>query len=120
MNERDFKAALESQPQWCRALLLDVRLRTLAGNEHAWEFYMCKSCLSGNQGAFNSEVCIHFPGLENLDKPAVFTFPKIVVCFDCGHAEFSMPENELPSLVEGRYLRLAENRLAKGDPSLGC
>jgi tRNA U54 and U55 pseudouridine synthase Pus10 len=77
---------------------------------------MCKSCQSGNQGAFNSEVCIHFPGLENLDKPAVFTYPKIVVCLDCGHAEFSMPENELPSLVEGRYLRLAENSLAKGDP----
>jgi hypothetical protein len=73
-----------------------------------------------NQGAFNSEVCLHFPGLENLDKPAVFTYPKIVVCLDCGHAEFSMPENELPSLVEGRYLRLAENSLAKGDPSLGC
>jgi hypothetical protein len=61
---------------------------------------MCKSCSKSNQSEFSSEVCIHFPGLRNLDKPAVFVFPKIVVCLDCGHTEFTMPETELRSLAE--------------------
>jgi hypothetical protein len=86
---------------------------------------MCKSCLSENHSEFNSEICIHFPGLENLDKPAVFTFPKIVVCFDCGHAEFSMPENELRSLIEGRSPAAGKTESASAawltaNRSLGC
>jgi len=62
---------------------------------------MCKSCLSGNHSEFNSEICIHFSeGLEGLEKPAVFVSPKITVCLDCGHSEFSLPETELRLLGE--------------------
>jgi hypothetical protein len=86
---------------------------------------MCKSCLSENHSEFNSEICIHFPGLENLDKPAVFTYPKIVVCLDCGHTEFSMPENELGSLIEGRSPAAGKTESAsaawlKANRSLAC
>jgi len=39
---------------------------------------------------------MHFPGgLESLDKPLVWAFPQVVVCLDCGFAEFTMRESEL-------------------------
>jgi hypothetical protein len=60
----------------------------------------CKSCHSHNQRKFDSEICIHFSGLKGLDKPAVFVFPKLSVCLDCGLTEFSIPEIELRLLAE--------------------
>ena len=50
---------------------------------------------------FNSEIAIHFPGLEGLDKPIVWVFPKVVVCFHCGFAEFAVPEREMQVLLQG-------------------
>ena len=44
---------------------------------------------------------IHFTGFEGLTKPTVWVFPQIVVCLDCGLAEFSIPETELRSLAKG-------------------
>jgi len=52
--------------------------------------------------------------MEGLEKPAVFVFPKIVVCLNCGHSEFSMPETELRSLVNGRLLAVEKT----GSPSV--
>jgi len=56
---------------------------------------MCKSCASGNQRKFSTEISIHFPGLRNLDKPQVLVFPKALICMDCGFTEFAMPKAEL-------------------------
>jgi hypothetical protein len=42
---------------------------------------------------------IHLPGLENIDKPVIWVFPKLVVCMDCGIAEFVVPEAELRRLA---------------------
>jgi hypothetical protein len=61
----------------------------------------CRSCQSANQSAFNGEIAIHFPGLEGLDKPIVWVFPKLSVCLDCGFAEFTVPERELQVLEQG-------------------
>ena len=61
---------------------------------------VCKSCGTGNQSEFNSEVCIHVPGPKGLEKPAVFVFPKFLVCLNCGFTEFSIPETELRRLAE--------------------
>jgi hypothetical protein len=60
----------------------------------------CKSCKSENQRNFNGEICIHFPGLEGLDKPIVWVFPRLAVCLDCGFAEFTVPERELQVLQQ--------------------
>jgi hypothetical protein len=38
---------------------------------------------------------MHFPGLEGLDMPIVWVFPKIEVCLECGLAGFQIPESEL-------------------------
>ena len=44
---------------------------------------------------------IHFPELKNIDKPVVWAFPEVVVCLDCGTAEFAVPEAELRQLSKG-------------------
>lgn len=49
-------------------------------------------------------MALHFPGLKGLDKPIVWVFPEVLVCLECGLAEFSIPETEL-------------GVLAKNDPS---
>ena len=59
----------------------------------------CKVCGSANQRKFEAEIAIHFAGLEKLNKPAVFVFPKIVICMDCGTATFVMPHGELRRLL---------------------
>lgn len=61
----------------------------------------CKSCQSENQRNLNGEMGMQFPGLKGLDKPIVWLFPKVLVCLDCGFAEFTVPEKELRVLITG-------------------
>ena len=61
----------------------------------------CKSCGSVNLKKLSAEIGIHFPGLKNIDKPVVWVFPEVVVCLDCGTAEFAVPEAELRQLAKG-------------------
>ena len=60
----------------------------------------CQSCRSEHQRNFNGEIAIHFPGLDGLDKPIVWVFPRLLACLDCGFTEFSIPESELRRLAE--------------------
>ena len=60
----------------------------------------CKSCGSVNQRKFSAEMAIHFLGLNNIDMPVVWVFPEVVVCLDCGTAEFAVPEAELRQLAK--------------------
>jgi hypothetical protein len=56
----------------------------------------CRSCASSRKMEFNGEICMHFPGgLESLNKPLLWVYPKVVVCLNCGFAEFNIPETEL-------------------------
>jgi hypothetical protein len=61
----------------------------------------CISCGSEKQKEFGAEMNIHFPGREGLDKPSVWIFPKVVVCFDCGVTLFALPEAELRQIEKG-------------------
>ncbi len=61
----------------------------------------CKSCGAVKQKKFSAEMGIHFPELKDIDKPTVWVFPEVVVCLDCGGAEFIVPETELRQLAEG-------------------
>jgi hypothetical protein len=72
----------------------------------------CKSCGSVNQSKFTGETGIHLPGLKNIDKPVVWVFPELVVCLDCGAAEFDVPEAELRHLAKGDPPRLANPELS--------
>jgi hypothetical protein len=60
----------------------------------------CKYCGSVNQAKFTGEVAIHLVELENIDKPIVWVFPELVVCLDCGNAEFAVAEAELRELAK--------------------
>lgn len=53
-------------------------------------------------GAFPAEIAVHFPGWPRISEPAVFVFPQLIVCFNCGVAEFAMPEKQLIELAKGR------------------
>lgn len=57
----------------------------------------CNSCHPAKR-RFTAEVCIHLPGLENLDTPTVLVFPSLDVCLDCGIAEFAIDREELQKL----------------------
>ena len=61
----------------------------------------CIQCQSENQHSFTGELALHFPGLDGLQKPVVWVFPKVSVCLNCGYAEFPIPENELEVLRTG-------------------
>lgn len=60
------------------------------------EVISCKSCLSNRQMEFLGEICLHFQGgLQGLSKPPVWVFPQVLVCVDCGSAQFAVPGAEL-------------------------
>jgi hypothetical protein len=58
-------------------------------------------CTCENHQEFNGEFAIHFPGINGLQKPIVWVFPKVRVCLDCGYADFTVPERELSVLRTG-------------------
>jgi hypothetical protein len=58
------------------------------------------SCGSDKQSKFTAEMGIHFPGLKGLEKPVVWVFPELLVCLNCGNAEFAVPERELRVLAK--------------------
>jgi hypothetical protein len=60
----------------------------------------CLLCASGREKEFTAEINIHFSGLNNLDRPSVLVFPKILVCLDCGFSQFTAPEAALALLAE--------------------
>jgi hypothetical protein len=61
----------------------------------------CKRCSSSStRKDLSAEIAIHFPGLAGLHKTIVWVFPKLVVCLDCGFAEFAVPDAELRVLRE--------------------
>jgi hypothetical protein len=63
----------------------------------------CISCGAANHGKYLAEVDIHFPGLRNAGKKPVLVFPEILICLNCGKAEFTVPEDELNLLSKGQY-----------------
>jgi hypothetical protein len=44
-------------------------------------------------------MIFHFPGLQNLDKPSVLVYPKVLVCLDCGFSQFTTPKTEVAQLT---------------------
>ena len=59
----------------------------------------CRSCGSGNRVC--GRVSVHVLGLENVDKPAVWIFPRLLVCMECGFTELTIEENHLRLLGKG-------------------
>jgi hypothetical protein len=79
----------------------------------------CTSCQSEDQKTFTAEIAIHFPGIEGLNKPIVWVFPKTSVCLDCGIAQFTLPEKELEVLRTGAPVEGAAVWLESRDEKSG-
>ena len=62
---------------------------------------VCGACGSNRKGEFTGEIAIHLPGLKGLEMPIVWVFPKVLVCLNCGLAEFQIPQEELRKLGKG-------------------
>jgi hypothetical protein len=60
----------------------------------------CESCASRNQAEYQAEIAVHFPGRENLAKPQVLIFPKVLVCIACGFSRFTILKTELRLLKD--------------------
>ena len=56
---------------------------------------ICGSCGSAKLRTFTGEVSLHVPGFQNIDVPTVYVAPTVLVCADCGNAQFVVPETEL-------------------------
>jgi hypothetical protein len=41
--------------------------------------------------------------MQGIDIPTVWVFPKILVCMDCGTAQFTIPEPERRELADNDY-----------------
>ena len=63
------------------------------------ELNHCSCCGNDHLQMFNGEVALHLRGMENLDKPATFVFPKVLVCLDCGASHFVIPGEVRQSLA---------------------
>jgi hypothetical protein len=67
----------------------------------------CSICHSHSQSEFATEMCVHFPGRENLEKNLLL-FTSVTVCLDCGSTNFSIPQTDLPlfakdeAIIQGR------------------
>jgi hypothetical protein len=59
----------------------------------------CPLCGSGHEAEFPTEMIIHFTVLKHVDKPAVWLFPKLLICLDCGASRFRVPKKELALLA---------------------
>ena len=55
----------------------------------------CRSCGSKEQRKFGAEISVHVLGVENVDKPTVWVFPRLLVCMNCGFTELTIAEGEL-------------------------
>jgi hypothetical protein len=62
----------------------------------------CKACASDRLKSFNGEIAIHLPRLEGSNDPIVWVFPRVLVCLNCGVAEFAIPDAELSVLADER------------------
>ena len=59
----------------------------------------CTSCAS-DKVEFDSELCLHIPRANGLNKPHVFAFPKLTVCLTCGTIRGSASTEELQRLKD--------------------
>jgi hypothetical protein len=64
----------------------------------------CTSCNSSNLVRMDSEICLHFPGMDGLDKEPIFVFPTTAVCLDCGIMQCQLKPAERTLIQNPRQL----------------
>jgi hypothetical protein len=59
----------------------------------------CRHCTSSNQNEFRAEMGVVHRQLKDLAKPPVLMWTDVLVCLDCGFAEFTLGEEEVRLLA---------------------
>jgi prolyl-tRNA editing enzyme YbaK/EbsC (Cys-tRNA(Pro) deacylase) len=62
----------------------------------------CKACNSQNLQRLDGELTASLPSLKALKVPPIYVCQSVVVCLDCGFAEFVIPTRELLSLKNAK------------------
>ena len=70
----------------------------------------CRRCASDNQGEFGAEMTVVHRELRDVAKAPVLVYAQILVCSDCGFAEFSVPEEELRLLAASEDVPCTDNK----------
>jgi hypothetical protein len=65
-----------------------------------WVRMACKVCGFDRQSKVNGEIGIRYPGLQGLEQPIVWVFPQLLVCLNCGTAQFAIPNALLSVFAE--------------------
>ena len=81
-------------------MVIVATIRIVLNRMYTGTQLICKSCGSNRQHKCNGEVAIDFPGLHGLGKPIVWVFPQLLLCLDCGVADFQIRKEELRVLRE--------------------
>ena len=59
---------------------------------------VCARCGANNQAEFDCEVAIHVRETITSRHSPICIFPKVLVCKNCGLAEFTVPAEDLTQL----------------------
>jgi len=60
----------------------------------------CKACSSDNLQKLDAELTASLPVVKAVTAAPVYVCQKLLVCMDCGFAEFVIPDKELQSLKD--------------------
>ena len=74
---------------------------------------LCYSCRSASVRDYPAEINVHFPGMEGLNIPSVWAFPKLSVCIACGAAEFTLTDADRKALADRDWRSHANNAAAQ-------
>ena len=58
----------------------------------------CKACSSESLQELKGELSASFPTLDKVNVPPVYICGAVLVCLECGFAEFMVPTRELQLL----------------------
>jgi len=74
---------------------------------------LCHSCRSTSVRDYPAEINVHFPGIEGLNIPSVWAFPRLSVCVVCGAAEFTLTDVDRKALADRDWRSHANNAAAQ-------
>lgn len=58
----------------------------------------CKQCASDDLKEVTGELAIHFPGMENLERPLVIVFPTLRACPELWLRKFDLAREAIDHL----------------------
>jgi hypothetical protein len=61
--------------------------------------------MSENQTELGAEINIHFLSRHGMKPSEILIFQKVLICFNCGLAEFTISETQLNGLQKAAALR---------------